>query len=355
MSAVVTTTLGEAHDADEAQSVLAAFGWALARDVRIALRSKAELGVQLLFYVIVVSLFPLAASPSRDVLGTLGPGVLWTAALLASLLSLPRLFTSDFADGTLEQIALSPRPLTALVSGKIAAHWLTTGLPVALMAPVLGAQYALDSALLGMLSLSLLIGTISVAISLTLGAILGLVAGFFRGIVDTAIMRLMDVMLALPSLLLAIAVVAILGPGLVNAMYAIAIVLLPHYVRLARAAVIAESRREYVTSSRVAGAGNLRLMFATILPNCAAPLIVQATLAIAAAVIAEASLSFLGLGQQPPAPSWGSMLNTAKNYVDNAAWMAIWPGLSIFGLVLSFNLLGDGLRDALDPRLKAEK
>ncbi len=176
VSALAQATFAEPQDADEAQSVLAAFGWALARDVRIALRSKAELGVQLLFYVIVVSLFPLAASPSRDVLGTLGPGVLWTAALLASLLSLPRLFTSDFADGTLEQIALSPRPLTALVSGKIAAHWLTTGLPVALMAPVLGAQYALDSALLGMLSLSLLIGTPilsllgAVGAALTLGA-----------------------------------------------------------------------------------------------------------------------------------------------------------------------------------------
>ena len=176
MSAVMPAAAAHAQDGDDAQSVLAAFGWALARDVRIALRSKAELGVQLLFYVIVVSLFPLAASPSRDVLGTLGPGVLWTAALLASLLSLPRLFTSDFADGTLEQIAMSPRPLTALVSGKIAAHWLTTGLPVALMAPVLGAQYALDSALLFMLSLSLLIGTPilsllgAVGAALTLGA-----------------------------------------------------------------------------------------------------------------------------------------------------------------------------------------
>ena len=176
MNEAVSAPIVDVQEADDVQSVFFAFGWAVARDVRIALRSKAELGVQLLFYVIVVSLFPLAVSPSRDVLGTLGPGVLWTAALLASLLSLPRLFASDFADGTLEQIALSPRPLTALVSGKIAAHWLTTGLPVALMAPLLGAQYALDSSLLGMLSLSLLIGTPilsllgAVGAALTLGA-----------------------------------------------------------------------------------------------------------------------------------------------------------------------------------------
>jgi heme exporter protein B len=157
-------------------SVFAAVGWALARDLRIAMRSKSELGVQILFYVIVVSLFPLAASPTREVLTTIGPGVLWTAALLASLLSLPRLFASDFADGTLEQIALSPRPLPALVSGKIAAHWLTTGLPVALLAPLLGAQYALDSTVLMTLALTLLLGTPilsllgAVGAALTLGA-----------------------------------------------------------------------------------------------------------------------------------------------------------------------------------------
>ena len=200
--------------------------------------------------------------------------------------------------------------------------------------------------------LSLLIGTISVAISLTLGAILGLVAGYFRGIVDTAIMRLMDVMLALPSLLLAIAVVAILGPGLVNAMYAIAIVLLPHYVRLARAAVIAESRREYVTSSRIAGAGNLRLMFATILPNCAAPLIVQATLGFSNAILDAAALGFLGLGAQPPTPEWGSMLASALEFIQRAPWVVTFPGLAILVTVLAFNLTGDGLRDALDPKLR---
>jgi heme exporter protein B len=155
-------------------SVLGALRWALARDVHVALRSKGELGVQLLFYVIVVSLFPLAASPSRDVLATLGPGVLWTVALLASLLSLPRLFASDFHDGTLEQIALSPRPLVALVSGKMTAHWLTTGLPVALMAPLLGAQYALDAQVLGTLMLSLLLGTPILSLLGAIGAALTL-------------------------------------------------------------------------------------------------------------------------------------------------------------------------------------
>jgi len=151
-----------------------AVGWSLARDLRIAMRSKAELGVQLLFYVLVVSLFPLSTSPSRDVLGMLGPGVLWTAALLASLLSLPRLFASDFADGTLEQIALSPRPLPALVSGKIAAHWLTTGLPVAVMAPLLGAQYALDGDALSMLAIALLLGTPILSLLGAIGAALTL-------------------------------------------------------------------------------------------------------------------------------------------------------------------------------------
>ena len=200
--------------------------------------------------------------------------------------------------------------------------------------------------------LSLLIGAISVAISLTLGCILGLLAGYFRGIVDTAIMRLMDVMLALPSLLLAIAVVAILGPGLINAMYAIAIVLLPHYVRLARASVIAEAGREYVTSSRIAGAGALRLMFATILPNCTAPLIVQATLGFSNAILDAAALGFLGLGAQPPTPEWGAMLASALEFIQRAPWVVTSPGLAILVTVLAFNLTGDGLRDALDPKLR---
>jgi dipeptide transport system permease protein len=200
--------------------------------------------------------------------------------------------------------------------------------------------------------LSLLIGVISVAISLSLGIVLGLAAGYFRGLVETTIMRLMDVMLSLPSLLLAIAVVAILGPGLINAMYAIAIVLLPHYVRLTRAAVIAEAAKEYVASSRIAGAGPLRLMFNTILPNCTAPLIVQATLGFSNAILDAAALGFLGLGAQPPTPEWGSMLADALEFIQRASWVVTFPGLAILITVLAFNLMGDGLRDALDPKLK---
>ncbi len=160
-------------------AILPGIGWALARDLRIALRSRAELGVQLLFYVIVVSLFPLASTPERTLLATMGPGVLWVAALLASLLSLPRLFAGDYADGTLEQIALSPYPLGALVSGKILSHWLTTGLPVALLAPLLGVQYAMDGESLAVLTAALLIGTPILSLLGAIGAALtlGLRAG----------------------------------------------------------------------------------------------------------------------------------------------------------------------------------
>jgi dipeptide transport system permease protein len=200
--------------------------------------------------------------------------------------------------------------------------------------------------------LSLLIGLVSVSLSLSLGVVFGLIAGFFRGVTETVIMRVMDVMLALPSLLRAIAVVAILGPGLVNVMYAIAIAELPHYVRLTRAAVIGEAGKEYVASSRIAGAGTLRLMFSTILPNCTAPLIVQATLGFSNAILDAAALGFLGLGAQPPTPEWGAMLSSALEFIQRAPWVVTFPGLAILITVLAFNLMGDGLRDALDPRLK---
>ena len=195
---------------------------------------------------------------------------------------------------------------------------------------------------------SLRIGVISVGIATSCGVTLGLLAGYFPRL-DNAIMRTMDVLLAFPGLLLAIAIIGALGPSLTNAMIAIGISATPVFVRLTRAQVLAVKVEDYIEAARAIGNPHLRIALRHILPNVTAPLIVQATLAIAAAVIAEASLSFLGLGQQPPAPSWGSMLNTAKNYIDNAPWMSIWPGLSIFLLVLSFNLLGDGLRDALDP------
>ena len=197
---------------------------------------------------------------------------------------------------------------------------------------------------------SLLAGVVSVSISLLLGVPIGLAAGFIGGFTDGLISRITDAFLACPFLILAIALAAFLGPSLTNAMIAIGVSATPIFVRLTRAQVINVKVEDYIEAARAVGNPPLRVALRHVMPNVAAPLIVQATLAIAAAVIAEASLSFLGLGQQPPAPSWGSMLNTAKNYVDNAAWMAIWPGVSIFLLVLSFNLLGDGLRDALDPR-----
>jgi peptide/nickel transport system permease protein len=197
---------------------------------------------------------------------------------------------------------------------------------------------------------SLLAGVVSVSIALLIGVPLGLLAGFVGGWIDGVISRVTDAFLACPFLILAIALAAFLGPSLTNAMVAIGISAAPIFVRLTRGQVLGVKVEDYVEAARAVGNPPLRIALRHILPNIVAPLMVQATLAIAAAVIAEASLSFLGLGQQPPAPSWGSMLNTAKNYVDNAPWMAIWPGAAIFLRVLSFNLLGDGLRDALDPR-----
>ncbi|RNF51610.1 dipeptide ABC transporter permease DppC [Marinomonas hwangdonensis] len=200
--------------------------------------------------------------------------------------------------------------------------------------------------------LSIAVGIVAVTASLIMGILLGLVAGYFRGMIDTAIMRIVDIMLAMPSLLLAIAIVAILGPSIVNAALAISIVSLPHYVRLTRAATMAEMSRDYVTSSKVIGAGPLRLMFVCILPNCLAPLIVQATLGFSSAILDMAALGFLGLGAQPPTPEWGSMLADALQFVQRAWWVVTFPGLMILITVLAFNLMGDGLRDALDPKLK---
>jgi len=199
--------------------------------------------------------------------------------------------------------------------------------------------------------LSLWIGCVSVFLALIPGVVLGLIAAFFHW-ADTPIMRLMDVLLALPSLLLAVAVVAIIGPGLTNTMFAIAIVALPGYVRLTRGSALGELHKEYVTASRVAGAGTARLMFSQVLPNCAAPLIVQATLGFSSAILDAAALGFLGLGVQPPVAEWGTMLASARDYIDSAWWIVTMPGLAILISVLAINLLGDGLRDALDPKLK---
>ncbi len=200
--------------------------------------------------------------------------------------------------------------------------------------------------------LSLLIGCVVVALSLSLGTLLGLTAAFVGGTVDVAIMRVMDVLLVFPSLLLAIVVVAILGPGLTNAMLAVAVIALPGYVRLSRAAALGELAREYVQASRSAGAGVLRLMLLVVLPNCLAPLIVQATLGFSSAILDAAALGFLGLGAQPPTPEWGTMLADARQFYDRAWWLLTFPGFAILGTVMAFNLLGDGLRDALDPKLR---
>lgn len=200
--------------------------------------------------------------------------------------------------------------------------------------------------------LSLAIGLAVVALSVVIGTILGLTAGYFRGLFEIAVMRLMDIILTLPSLLLAIVIVAILGPGLMNAMLAVAVVVLPHYVRITRAAVISEISKDYVTAARMNGAGHLRLMFNEVLPNCTAPLIVQASLGISTAILDAAALGFLGLGAQPPSPEWGTMLADAREFVLRAWWVVTFPGLAILITVLAFNLLGDGLRDAFDPKLK---
>jgi len=197
---------------------------------------------------------------------------------------------------------------------------------------------------------SLLAGVVSVLISISVGVPVGLLAGYAGGMTDMLISRVTDALLACPFLILAIALAAFLGPSLTNAMIAIGISATPVFIRLTRGTTLAVKAEEFVLAARAIGNAPWRVAIRHVLPNIVPPLLVQATLAIAAAVIAEASLSFLGLGQQPPQPSWGSMLNTAKNYIDNAPWMAIWPGISIFLLVLSFNVVGDGLRDALDPR-----
>ncbi|HVM79871.1 MAG TPA: ABC transporter permease [Stellaceae bacterium] len=199
---------------------------------------------------------------------------------------------------------------------------------------------------------SLMAGVVSVLISLSLGVPLGLLSGYVGGFLDGLLMRIVDAMLACPFLILAIALAAFLGPNLTNAMIAIGISAMPAFVRLTRAQTLATKVEDYVEAAKAVGNPHHRIVLRHILPNILAPIMVQATLAIAAAIIAEASLSFLGLGQQPPAPSWGSMLNTAKNFLSQAPWMAWWPGAAIFVVVLSFNLLGDGLRDALDPKHK---
>ena len=264
---------------------------------------------------------------------------LWTVLAIVLIAALAPWLAPYDPTVTDNQVFLTP---PAWQSGGSAAHWLGTD--------AIGRDIL--SRLMHGARLSLAIGVAVVALSVLLGCALGLAAGYVRGVFDMVVMRCMDVILTLPSLLLAIVIVAILGPGLVNAMLAVSIVVLPHYVRITRAAVLAEAQRDYVTAARLSGAGHLRLMLVEILPNCAAPLIVQASLGLSTAILDAAALGFLGLGAQPPLPEWGTMLADAREFVLRAWWVVTFPGLAILITVLALNLLGDGLRDALDPKLK---
>lgn len=200
--------------------------------------------------------------------------------------------------------------------------------------------------------ISLKVGMISVGMALLSGSILGVVSGYYGGWIDNLIMRLMDVMLALPSILLAMVVVAVLGPSLNNAMLAVGVVTIPQYARILRSSVLSLRERDYVMAAKSLGATDLRIITTAILPNCLAPIIVQTTLGMGTAILDTSGLSFLGLGAQPPTPEWGAMLNQGKEFIRDAWWVVTAPGAAIFLMVLGFNLLGDGLRDVLDPQLK---
>lgn len=199
---------------------------------------------------------------------------------------------------------------------------------------------------------SLQAGLFTVAVALIVGLPLGLAAGFLGGRVDNLIMRGIEVILAFPTLVLALGITAILGPKLIHALFAIGIVFIPHFTRLIRGQVLSVKENDYVTAARALGASDMRIMVLHILPNCLAPLLVQSSFSISVGILVEAALSFLGLGTQPPTPSWGIMLSVARGYLEQAPWFGAFPGLAIFLTVLGFNLLGDGIRDALDPRLK---
>ena len=200
--------------------------------------------------------------------------------------------------------------------------------------------------------ISLFIGLSVMSVSVAIGITLGLVAAFMGGAVDSVLMRIMDLIMSIPSLVLAILVVSILGPSLTNTIVAVSVVYLPNYVRLVRGSALAEFGKDYIIAAKVAGVGPIRLMFVTVLPNCLAPLIVQAALGVSNAILEAAALGFLGLGAQPPTPEWGAMLADAREFIRSNPWIVTLPGLAILVSVVSINLFGDGLRDALDPKLR---
>ena len=228
------------------------------------------------------------------------------------------------------------------LQGPSAAHWLGTD------------EFGRDifARLVHGTRVSLQVGIVAVGISIVIGGILGAVAGYYGGKLDNTIMRIMDIFLAVPSILLAIAIVSALGPSIINLMLAISISSVPRYARIVRASVLSIRDQEFIEAAKAIGASNTRIIFRHIIPNSLAPVIVQATLGVASAILSTAGLSFIGLGIQPPAPEWGSMLSGGRQYLRYAWWVTTFPGVAIMITILSLNLLGDGLRDALDPRLK---
>lgn len=255
------------------------------------------------------------------------------------ILVLSAIFADVIADYDTKVVA---QHITERLQGPSAAHWFGTD------------EFGRDifARIVHGSRVSLVVGLISVSVSLLIGGSLGAFAGFYGGKVDNVIMRIMDVFLAVPSILLAITIVAALGTNLVNVMLAIGISGMPSYARIVRAAVMSVKDQEFVESSRAIGATSVTIIFREILPNCMAPIIVQATLSVAGAILSTASLSFIGLGVQPPSPEWGAMLSGGRNYLRDAIHLTLFPGLAIVITILALNLLGDGLRDALDPRLK---
>lgn len=268
----------------------------------------------------------------KNKMALLGLGILVILVLLA-------LFADVIAD---YDTVVIKQNLANRLKGPSAEHWLGTD------------EFGRDifARLVHGARVSLKVGIIAVGISIILGGILGALAGFYGGRIDNIIMRIMDVFLAVPSILLAIAIVSALGPSIINLMVAISISSVPRYARIVRASVLSIRDQEFVEAARAIGANNARIIFRHIIPNSLAPVIVQGTLGVASAILSTAGLSFIGLGIQPPAPEWGSMLSGGRQYLRYAWWVTTFPGVAIMITILSLNLLGDGLRDALDPRLK---